>query len=329
MKARLSALYGGDYRTSFFSKKGEITVASLDEFQKTLANVPSDVFVGVGGGKTIDTTKVLAERFSRPVIIVPTVASTDAPCSGLSVVYKDSGEHSHEIWLKKGPDLVLVDSAVIAKAPVRFLVSGMGDALATYFEAMANIRSNYINIVSSEVDYNMGACLAGEEIAKLCYRVLLSNGRKALHAARRGIVSPSLENIIEANTLLSGIGFESNGTAASHAINDGLTAIPTKEPFYHGEKVAFGVLCEIMMENADDKTIDEVYSFCVDVGLPVTLAQLGVTATDEAIDTIAEVALHNVIHAEPMMVVTKETIKSAIITADSMGKFYLEGKRLV
>jgi len=223
-----------------------------------------------------------------------------------------------------------VDSAVIAKAPIRFLISGMGDALATYFEAMANIRSNYVNIVSSEACYNMGASLAGEEIARLCYKALLANGRKALLAARQGVVSPALENIIETNTLLSGIGFESNGTAASHAINDGLTAIPVKEITYHGEKVAFGVLCELMMENADDETVDEVYRFCVDVGLPVTLAQLGINnVTDEMLNTIADVAMHNVIHAEPMMVVTIEIIKSAIITADSLGKSYLEGKRLI
>jgi glycerol dehydrogenase len=330
MKNRLSVLYGADYQVSFFSKKGEITMNALDEFQKSLTGVSADVFVGVGGGKTIDTAKVIAERFSKPIIIVPTVASTDAPTSGLSVIYKENGEHSHEIWLKKGPDLVLVDSAVIAKAPVRFLISGMGDALATYFEAMANIRSNYINIVSSEVDYNMGTSLAGEEIAKLCYRALLANGRKALHAARQGIVSPALENIIETNTLLSGLGFESNGTAASHAIGDGLTAVPTKEIYYHGERVAFGVLCELMMENADDEIVDEVYRFCIDVGLPVTLAQLGVNnVNDEILNTIAEVAIHNVIHAEPMMVVTRETIKSAVVTADSLGKFYLEGKRLI
>jgi glycerol dehydrogenase len=330
MKGRLSALYSSDRQVFFFQKKGEITMASLDEYKKTLSGVSADVFVGVGGGKTIDTVKVIAEHFSKPVIIVPTVASTDAPCSGLSVIYKENGEHSHEIFLKKGPDLVLVDSAVIAKAPVRFLVSGMGDALATYFEAMANIRSNYVNIVSSEACYNMGASLAGEEIAKLCYKVLLSNGRKALLAAQQGVVSPALENIIEANTLLSGIGFESNGTAASHAINDGLTAIPVKEITYHGEKVAFGVLCELMMENADDETVDEVYRFCVDVGLPVTLAQLGIdNVTDEILTTIADVALHNVIHAEPMMVVTRETIKSAIITANSLGKLYLEGKRIL
>jgi glycerol dehydrogenase len=329
MKKQLGALYTAEYKTAFYPKEGEITLASLDEFQKQLGSVPVDVFVGVGGGKTIDTVKVLAERFSRPVIIVPTVASTDAPCSGLSVIYKENGEHSHEIFLKKGPDVVLVDSAVIARAPVRFLVSGMGDALSTYFEAMANITSNYVNIVSSEVGFNMGASLAGKEIAKLCYRVLLADGRRALAAANQKIVTPALENIIEVNTLLSGIGFESNGTAASHAINDGITAVPVKTLFYHGERVAFGVLCELMMENASDETVDEVYSFCVDVGLPVTLAQLGIeTITGDILNTIANVAMHNVIHAEPMMVVTADSITSAILTADSLGKAYLKGKTL-
>lgn len=90
------------------------------------------------------------------------------------------------------------------------------------------------------------------------------------------------------------------------------------------------MLCEHMTENADDGTVDEVYRFCVDVVLPVTLAQLGIkNVTGELLNTIAEVAINNGIHAEPMMVVTRDTIKSDIITADSLDKSYLEGKRLV
>jgi glycerol dehydrogenase len=328
MRKRLADLYPPEYQVAYHPKAGEITLSSLDAFEAGLVNTPVDVFVGVGGGKTIDTTKVLAEHFSKPVIIVPTVASTDAPCSGLSIIYKDNGEHSHEMFLKKGPDVVLVDSAVIAKAPVRFLISGMGDALSTYFEAMANVHSNYVNIVSSEAGFSMGSSLASREIARLCYRALLEDGRKALIAAKQGIVTEALENIIEVNTLLSGIGFESNGTAAAHAVNDGLTAIPTKEIYYHGEKVAFGVLCELVLENASDEIVDEVYSFCIDVGLPVTLGSLGIDPiTTEILDTIAEVAYHNVIHAEPL-IITRENIKSAILTADSIGRTYLGGKKI-
>jgi glycerol dehydrogenase len=174
----------------------------------------------------------------------------------------------------------------------------------------------------------MGSSLASREIARLCYRALIADGRKALIAAKQGIVTEALENIIEVNTLLSGIGFESNGTAAAHAINDGLTAVPTKEIYYHGEKVAFGVLCELVIENTPDEIVNEVYSFCIDVGLPVTLAGLGIdTITTEILDTIAEVAYHNVIHAEPV-VITRENIKSAIMAADSIGRAYLSGKKI-
>ena len=80
----------------------------------------------------------------------------------------------------------------------------------------------------------------------------------------------------------------------------------------------------------DDGTVDEVYRFRLDPVLPVTPAQLGVkNVTPEALNTIAEVAINNGIHAELMMVVTRDTIERAIVTADSLGKRYLEGKRLV
>jgi glycerol dehydrogenase len=259
-------------------------------------------------------------------VIVPTVASTDAPTSALSVIYKESGEHSHEAFQPQNPNMVIVDSAVIAKAPVRLLVSGMGDALSTYFEASANDASNSDNVVSLEMNLSMGPSLAAKELARLCHEVLIRDGRKAKISAEMGIVTPALENVIEANTLLSGIGFESNGTAAAHAIGDGITAVPGEGVYYHGERVAFGVLCELILTNASDAMLDEIYRFCVDVGLPVTLRQLGITEiTEDVLNIIANVADHNVVHAEHR-VVTPESVKSAIRTADAIGKDYLSGK---
>jgi glycerol dehydrogenase len=259
-------------------------------------------------------------------VIVPTVASTDAPTSALSVIYKENGEHSHEVFQQQNPNIIIVDSAVIAKAPVRLLVSGMGDALSTYFEASANDASNSDNVVALEMNLSIGPSLAAKELAHLCHEVLIRDGRKAKISAEMGIVTPALENVIEANTLLSGIGFESNGTAAAHAIGDGITAVPTESVYYHGERVAFGVLCELILTNASDNLLDEIYKFCVDVGLPVTLNQLGITEiTEDILNTIANVADHNVIHAEHR-IVTSELIKSAIRTADVIGRDYLLGK---
>src|SRR5581483_1031722 len=95
----------------------------------------SRVIIGAGGGKILDAVRAAADDLNLPIVNCPTVASSDAPCSALSVVYTDGGEFDRYIFYRRNPDLVLVDTAIVAKAPARLLVAGMGDALATWFEA--------------------------------------------------------------------------------------------------------------------------------------------------------------------------------------------------
>lgn len=98
----------------------------------------ADVVIGVGGGKVIDTAKAVVTNLGGyQLVIIPTVASNDSPCSGVAVIYNDEGVVIKALMMKRNPDLVLVDTAVIAQSPKRLLVAGMGDALATWFEARA------------------------------------------------------------------------------------------------------------------------------------------------------------------------------------------------
>lgn len=90
------------------------------------------------------------------------------------------------------------------------------------------------------------------------------------------MVTEALERIIEANTYLSGIGFESSGLAAAHAIHNGFTILEECHHLYHGEKVAFGTLAQLVLQNSPMDEIETVLGFCQRVGLPVTLAQMGV-----------------------------------------------------
>src|SRR5260370_20895332 len=111
-------------------------------------------------------------------------------------------------------------------------------------------------------------------LAELCYRTLLNDGADALRAVQIGTVTPSLERLVEANTLLSGLGFESSGLAAAHAIHNGLTAVPPTHAFLHGEKVAFGVLVQLMLEGNQRSLVDQVLGFAAEVYLPMTLAEV-------------------------------------------------------
>ncbi|MFA6688459.1 MAG: glycerol dehydrogenase [Sphaerochaetaceae bacterium] len=296
----------------------ECSTNEINRIVESVKKNGSDVIVGVGGGKTLDTAKAVAYHAKLPVVIVPTIASTDAPCSALSVIYTDDGVFESYLFLPSNPNAVIMDSDIIAAAPERLLVAGMGDALATYFEARACQRSNAGNCVG-------GTCsLSAMALARLCYDTLLANGVKAKLAVEQHVCTKAVENIIEANTFLSGVGFESGGLAAAHAIHNGFTAIEETHAFYHGEKVAFGTLCQLMLENVETEELEEVVGFCLEVGLPVTLADLGIkTVKPEQIMEVAKLACADTdtLHNMPFPV-SPETVYAAIMAADAVGRYY-------
>jgi glycerol dehydrogenase len=221
---------------------GECSVSEIERGKTEARKSGARIIIGAGGGKVLDTARAVAADLQLPVVNCPTVASSDAPCSALSVVYTDEGVfHEYRIY-GRNPDLVLVDTEVIARSPARLLVAGMGDALATWFEAKVCSDGNIRNMRGGA---STRSALA---LAELCYRTLLADGTAALRALETHTVTPALERLVEANTLLSGLGFESSGLAAAHALHNGLTAAPETHHFWHGEKVAFGVLVQLMME---------------------------------------------------------------------------------
>ena len=293
---------------------GECSQAEIDRLVSVLKDCGANVVVGLGGGKIFDTAKAVAAAVDAPVVIVPTIAATDAPCSALSVIYTDDGQFKEYQFFKQNPNLVLMDTDVIVKSPVRLTVSGMGDALATYFEARACTRSDAGTCAGGKVT---GAAMA---LARLCYDTLMSEGVKAKLALEAGACTESVEKVIEANTLLSGLGFESAGLAGAHAIHNGMTAMEETHAFYHGEKVAFGTLTQLVLENADE--LYEVLDFCVEVGLPVTFAQLGVEdASYERVLEVAKLACadNDTLHNMPFEV-TPEKVAAAMLAADAYGR---------
>jgi glycerol dehydrogenase len=310
---------GGDARLVFEKFNGECSREEIDRLREIGRKNGCNVVVGIGGGKTLDTAKAIAFYEGWPVVVAPTVASTDAPCSALSVIYTEEGVFREYLLLPKNPDVVLVDTGIIANAPVRTLVAGMGDALATYFEARACAESNSATMAGATPTK---AALA---LARLCYDTLLEDGLKARLAVESKVTTRAVENIIEANTYLSGIGFESGGLAAAHSIHNGFTVLEECHHLYHGEKVAFGTIVQLILENSPMAEIDEVITFCVSVGLPVTLREMGIEEIKR--NELIKVAEVSCAEGETILnmpfPVTPEDVYAAILSADALGRQYV------
>jgi glycerol dehydrogenase len=214
------------------------------------------------------------------------------------------------------PQVVLVDTSVIAAAPVRFLVAGMGDALSTWFEARSCERSQSPNECGGY------STMTGLNLAKLCYDTLLLYGSAAKTACDSNLVTPALNHIIEANILLSGIGFESSGLATAHSVHNGLSALDETHAFYHGEKVAFGVITGLHLTGAKPEEMSAVYSFCEEIGLPTTFSDIGIKEISSS--RLMEVAMKACAPAEGIhheaVPITPEKLLNAMIAADVMGR---------
>lgn len=278
-----------------------------------------DYVIGIGGGKVLDTAKAVGEYADFPVIVIPTSASTDAPCSAVSVIYTPEGTFSEYLSLKRNPELVLVDTEVIAAAPVRLLVSGMGDALSTYFEARAAVQSKAQTQAGGE---SSNTALV---LAEYCYRTLLDYGLKAKNDVEQNICSQAVEQVTEAIIYYSGIGFESGGLAAAHAVNNGLSILEAASGSMHGERVAFGTLVQLILEGKPEPEWNQVLQFMHSVGLPTTFSQLGIEeVTENELEAVARASceMNGSIYHMPMKL-TKEIVIEAMKKADK-AKFICE-----
>lgn len=297
--------------TIFGGESTEAEVARVATLAKGAA-----VVIGVGGGKTLDTGKIAARDAGARIITVPTIASTDSPTSSIGVIYTADGVYVRVERCYRNPDVVLVDSDVILRAPARFLAAGMGDALSTWYEARSNFESRSNNYIAD----GYAVTVAGAQIARACHETLMRDGLNAWEAAKAGCLTDAVENIIEANTLLSGLGFENCGVSGAHGIHDALTILEPTHHFFHGEKVAFGIICLLVLENRERAEIHEAVTFCHALGLPVRLADLGLADISAAeLLRVGEEAMKptNVIHSVHRSL-TARSIADAIRSADAI-----------
>ena len=227
-----------------------------------------DLVVGFGGGKTIDLSKAVARSAGARLMIAPSIASNDAPTSRLIVFYDAAHKVDEVVLTARNPDVVLVDTAVIAQAPARFFAAGMADAMSKTFEVGQCAASGGTNFFGTR------PLATATLLADAAHRIILAHGRSALDAVEQGEASADVEAVVEASVLLSGLAFESGGLSLAHALLRGLTALPGCAARLHGELVAFGTLVQMVHEGRPEPEIAEHAAFYGAMGLPRTLAEV-------------------------------------------------------
>jgi len=287
----------------------------------TVADLSScDVVLGIGGGRAINAARAVAAIQRLPLMVVPTTAATGAPCSSVSILTDENGIFQELRVYPVHPAVVVVDSAVIAQAPPRSLVAGMGNTVATWLGARAHRQSDTANLLGGK------ETLSSYALARLGYDTVLTDGLRALVAAQNGLATRAFEYVLEASIYCSGMAFENGGCAAAHSIGNALTLLPEAREQSYGELAAFGSIVQLVLEDAPREEMDDIMNLFLSTGLPMTLEELGVENTTRSVlQEVAEAACtpENFMSAMPFDVSPADVL-GAILAASMTGHLYQE-----
>lgn len=286
--------------------------AGLAKLRQAVADHQADLIIGVGGGKALDAAKLLAYQCHLPIVTVPTSAATCAAWTALSNVYSESGAFLYDVALPRCPDLLVLDYRLIQTATQRTLVAGIGDALAKWYEA--SVSSGH----SSQT-----LLIAAVQQARVLRDILLQKSAEALQSPG----GAEWQEVVDATVLLAGVigglGGAQCRTVAAHAVHNGLTHLLASHGTLHGEKVAFGILVQLRLEemlqgNQLAATArQQLLKFYAEIGLPQSLGDLGLGEISLAdLQHAAEVACAegSDIHRLPFRVVPSQLMAAMVST---------------
>jgi glycerol dehydrogenase len=265
---------------------GQCSWSNIHKLSDIARSTKAQCLVGVGGGRSLDSVKAVAFASGLPLVTVPTIAATCAAWTPLAAIYDDNGKYLEFSRKAALPQAVIADTKIIAEAPVRYLVSGLGDTLAKWYELAASTRGRKLQ---APVE-------AGLRLGKLCKDIITKEGPAAYQSVEKGQASESLDQVVDAIIAIagcvSGLGGDEARTAAAHAIYSGLTAMEATHQMVHGEIVGFSILAQLALEDRPKVEVEEFLRLSSQIGLPITLGQLGIDQlTDGDWQQIADLSL--------------------------------------
>ena len=297
---------GIEYRVNAFS--GESSMNNVEKLVEICREYMPDFIIGAGGGKALDTAKYAAEICGIPVITIPTIAATCAAASNQIIVYSDDGEYLENVYPKTNPPLVIVDPEVILRAPKKYLISGIYDSLAKWYEGSASLPG------SDNADTFEYMALA---IAGMLKENLFRDGKAALDALDAGELTKEFINVVNLNIYtaasVQALGIKAVRNGIAHSTQNGLTKLPGGHHITHGEKVAYGIAVQLAVLNAPASEKAELKGLYDSMGLVSTFRGLDLDFTDENIHTVALKAVSDVLmRTKPFDNITVEMMCQAI-----------------
>lgn len=299
-------------RYSLASYSPDCSEASLSSLREAVTSHQADLVIGIGGGKALDTAKLLAYQCKLPVVTIPTSAATCAAWTGLSNIYSDQGAFLYDVSLARCPDLLILDYSLIQTAPQRTLVAGIGDALAKWYEASVSSGSSPVTLI-----------IAAVQQARVLRDILFQKSTDALQEPG----TEAWREVVDATVLLAGVigglGGAQCRTVAAHAVHNGLTHLPAAHDALHGEKVAYGILVQLRLEEMLQgnqlaaSARQQLLKFYAQIGLPQTLDDLNLgNITLAELRKAAEIACNpnSDIHRLPFKVVPEQLMAAMVST---------------
>jgi glycerol dehydrogenase len=303
---------------SFASYSPDCSEASLASLEEAATKHQADLIIGIGGGKALDTAKLLAHQCKLPIVTVPTSAATCAAWTALSNIYSNEGAFQYDVALDRCPDLLILDYSLIQTAPQRTLIAGIGDALAKWYEASVSSGSSPVTLI-----------IAAVQQARVLRDILFQKSANALKEPGGEIWREVVDATVLLAGVIGGLGGAQCRTVAAHAVHNGLTHLKAAHGALHGEKVAYGILVQLRLEEmlAGNQLAalarQQLLKFYAEIGLPQTLEDLGLgNITLAELRQAAEIACRpsSDIHRLPFLVLPEQLIAAMVSTTTPVEK---------
>ncbi len=287
------------------------SAANLASLEAQVAESLPEIIIAIGGGKVMDMGKLLAYQCNLPVVTIPTTGATCAAWTALSNVYTDRGAFDYDVTLQRCPDLMVVDYEVIATAPKRTLIAGIGDAIAKWYEA---------SVSSAKSDRTL--IIAAVQEARILRDILFQKSLEAINNCGGSAWQEVVDATVCLAGVIGGIGGAQCRTVAAHAVHNGLTHLPKAYGTLHGEKVAYGILVQLRLEEFQGNQLaatarQQLLKFYGEIGLPQTLDDLGLgDITLKELETVAAIACrpNSDIHNLPFLVHEHQLVAAMVST---------------